>query len=69
MALAVVEATCGDDGGMSQTNDVVVAMALAMVAETSGDDGATSQTNGVVVTMAQVVAVAVTCCDDDGVMS
>lgn len=68
MALAVVETTCGDDGGQSQTNDVVVmAAALAVAAVmTHGDDGATSQTNGVVVTMTLVVAAATY--GDDGVI-
>jgi len=51
MGLAVVEATSGDDGGMSQISDMVVKMASAVAAEsTRGDDGASSQTNSVVVT-------------------
>ena len=41
--VAVVEATCGDDGGMSQTNDVVVTRALEVAAEMMCcDDGAMS---------------------------
>ena len=39
----VVKATCGDDGGMSQTNDVVVTRALEVAAEMMCcDDGAMS---------------------------
>ena len=64
----VVKATCGDDGGMSQTNDMVVTRALEVAAEMMcGDDGAMSQTNGMVMKMTQVAA-AVTY-GDDSVMS
>ena len=63
----VVKATCGDDGGMSQTNDVVVTRALEVAAEMMCcDDGAMSQTNGMVLT---TLVVAVTTYGDDGVIS